>query len=161
MTTTSTTDSPGAGTGTGTGTGAPATTCAGLTAAQVGRLLKTDVGEGVPDPRTATDGRRQLDGCTYSADGGVRLGYLVWQVAVAGDQDLVEQGLPPAGSGARSFSPETGRVSAGAVVTTGPVTTAQVNAVVRKRLVQVSATAATAALARSAATSAAATLIGD
>ncbi|GAB3250488.1 hypothetical protein [Kineosporia babensis] len=135
-------------------------TCAGLSADRVGKLLETSIEAGIPDERTGTEGQRQLDGCSYTGAGGIQLGYLIWQVAVSGNRDLVEQGLPPKDAGATTFKPGLGKVSAGSVITTGPIATAQVNVFKRKRLVQVSATAKTAKVARSAATAVAAELIG-
>jgi len=134
--------------------------CTALPASRVARLLGATVAAGIPDHRAGADGRRQLEGCSYTGAGGLRLDYVIWRLSTNGTAALVQQGLPPAITGAVRFAPGVGTQSAGAVVAVGPVSTAQVNAVRRARLVQVSASAATAAAARSAATEAAAALIG-
>lgn len=134
-------------------------TCTAVTTAQVGRLLGTQVQAGLRDQRAGTEGQRQIDGCSYTGPDGVQLSYLVWSISVAGTEELVEKGLPPASDGVMSFSPDLGAFSAGAVISNGPVATAQVNTARKRRLVQVSVTAAKPAAARSAATAVAAALI--
>lgn len=115
---------------------------------------------GVPDLRASMAGQHELDGCSYSGGGGARLGYVVWQLDTAGTRTTALRGLPPTGPGVETFSPGIGTFSAGTVVTTGPVSTAQVNVVARTRLVQVNATATTGTKARSAAIAAARALTG-
>ncbi|HEX2810639.1 MAG TPA: hypothetical protein VHN80_31130 [Kineosporiaceae bacterium] len=134
-------------------------TCKLLPARRAQALLGGRVGAGTKDRRTNQPGRRQLDGCSYSNTTGTHLGFLVWQVT-APDKATVLNPLPPAQMGAKHFDPKIGDLSAGAVLTTGPMTVAQVNALRKGRLVQVSVTAANAARAKTLATSAARTIVG-
>jgi hypothetical protein len=135
-------------------------TCTLLTASRAAQLVGGAIGPGVPDHRLGAGGERELDGCSYTGGGGLRLGYVVWQLSSSGTRATVQQGLPPRVVGVQTFAPGVGTASAGTVMKTGPVTSAQVNAVRQERLVQVGVTAGTADAARAAATGAARLLIG-
>ena len=135
-------------------------TCTALSAARAGAILGAATGAGVRDRRTAEATRTQLDGCSYTTGGGVHLAYLVWKIPTAGTKATVEDAVPTARMGARTFSPGIGTFSAGAVLVTGPVAVAQVNAVRSGRLAQVSVTAPDARRATDLATAAARALIG-
>jgi hypothetical protein len=135
-------------------------TCSALTASRVSQLLGRTVTAQAKDHRQGDVGQHQLDGCSYTGADGIRLDYLIWQLPSAGTRATVLRGLPPQTPGVHTFAPGVGTVSAGTVLTSGPVATAQVNAVRQERLIQVSATAGTEDAARSAATAAAGILIG-
>jgi len=158
-------DSTGDGDGTAgpaAATTAAATTnaaaCSTLSAARVEQVTGIPVDAGSADLRAATAGRVQLDGCSYAgADG--QIGYLVWRLATTGDRAVVREGLAPAGSGVTRFVPDLAGVAAGALVDTGPTTSAQINAARGERLVQVGVSASSAAAARTAATDLAAALL--
>jgi hypothetical protein len=104
-------------------------------------VLGDVAGAGRKDLRKNEASRSQLDGCSYVSKDGTHLSYLVWEVPTSGSEAIVSEGLPPAKSGARSFDPKVGRLSAGAVLVTGPMAVAQVNVLSKGWLVQVSVTA--------------------
>jgi hypothetical protein len=119
-------------------------TCKMLTSHQAQQILGGSVGAGSKDRRKDDPGRKQLDGCAYIGTGGTRLAYLVWQTTSASGKTSVTSALPATQMGARRFNPKVGDLSAGAVVSAGPMTIAQVNAERKGRLVQVTVTGSSA-----------------
>jgi hypothetical protein len=136
-------------------------TCRMLPARRAQALIGGKVAAGVKDRRKQDAGRRQLDGCAYSNSSVMRLSYLVWQVTSKTSKGTVANQLPASPTGTGRFNPKVGDLSAGALVKAGPTTTvAQVNALRKGRLVEVTVTGPNTQRAQAAATSAARTMIG-
>jgi hypothetical protein len=134
-------------------------TCGLLSAAAVRGYLGGNVAAGIKDLRQNEAARLQVDACSFTSSAGAQLSYAVWRLLRIGDQATVEESLPSEMIGAVRCTPKLGRCSAGAVLATGPITVAQVNALDGNRLVLVTATHKDGKVATAAATDAARTLL--